>query len=175
VSGPIANLVHHKAGEDVGVMTRRTRPHRGRSVPAKNPTQGAGLTTAHRSSRPIACQQLLRALRQEAAHFPALALLTRDHHMVIGRRLMPHPRNRRSLGTLFDRNPLSSGHGPAPHRHRRTSGHPHPPGRNRVLPRPPRPLGRHHSSSTPAAPALRHRDHGAHRATLAGRQRVDPR
>ena len=38
--------------------------------------------------------------------------------MVIGRRLMPHPRNRRSLGTLFDRNPLSSGHGPAPHRHR---------------------------------------------------------
>ena len=44
-----------------------------------------------------------------------------------------------------------------------------------ILPPPPRSLAGHYPSPAPATTPLRHRDHGAHRAALAGHQGMDPR
>lgn len=75
------------------------------SIPAKSTRQRAaqsiGLTAGT-----ILREKLTRTFRQPAAHFPAFPFDPRNRHPVIGGRLMPHPRNDRRLGTLFQRNQL---------------------------------------------------------------------
>ena len=55
-------------------------------------------------------QQQAGLLSEQPADFAAFAFDSRDGHVVVGGRAVPHPRDDRRFGTLLDRDPFRSGH-----------------------------------------------------------------
>ncbi len=80
----------------------------------KGTLQGAVFPTGFTSS--ILGQQLLRPLGEHPANLPPLAFDASDLHVVVARRLVPHPSDHRRLGPLLDRDAFRAGDGAAAHR-----------------------------------------------------------
>lgn len=71
-----------------------------------------------RPSPPIPIQQPPRLPRQFSPDLPAPSLYALDVHVIVGRRLVPQPRDHRRLRSTFDRDPGRSRDRAAPYRRR---------------------------------------------------------
>src|SRR5688572_16574335 len=69
-----------------------------------------------RSASAVPLQQPIGPRGEHSADLATLALHPWNAHLVIGRRLMPHPRDDGGLGALFDGNALGARHRPTAHR-----------------------------------------------------------
>jgi hypothetical protein len=70
----------------------------------------------NRFATTIAVKQLLGPLSQHSADFSAFSSDSWNNQPVVAGRLVPHPSNHRSLGTLLDRDALRPGDRPASYR-----------------------------------------------------------
>lgn len=61
----------------------------------------------------VLSQELLGPLREHPPNFTTLPFYSWNAHGIVGRRLVPHPRNDRSFGALIDGNSLGTGNSPA--------------------------------------------------------------